>query len=198
MGKPPPTFIKSGTKFVLFIIFPTSIKSDGNNLLINALNYLNTINEFSSPFLQIQNNDVSEGLIYIKKDRIRIEYVSPSNLIFVLKENKGMYFNVDLQEVEYFNPKNTIGKFIIDLFYNDSFLLDSEIKTGKGHFYIFKKFQLEEKIYKIKIYFEENPLQLRKIEIVSDLEIFTFSILSPNYNPELSDKIFSLANPLLS
>ena len=109
-----------------------------------------------------------------------------------------MYFNKELQEVQYFNPKNTIGKFLIDLFTNNNFLSNSIITNKKSYFYIQKEIQLDEKTYIIKVYFEKKPLQLRKLEIINDLEIITFTILNPNYNPNLDDKIFSLANPLLS
>ena len=109
-----------------------------------------------------------------------------------------MYFNIELQEVQYFNPKNTIGKFLIDLFTNNNFLSDSKIINKESYFYIQKKIKLDEITYKVKIYFEEKPLQLRKLEIINDLEIITFTILNPNYNPNLNDKFFSLVNPLLS
>ena len=182
----------------IFIFFSLPLSSNENETLNNALIYLKKFNEFSSSFLQIQNNDISEGLIFIKGNRLRIEYTSPSHLIFILKKNKGMYFNIELQEVQYFNPKNTIGKFLIDLFTNNNFLSDSKIINKEGYFYIQKKIKLDEITYKVKIYFEEKPLQLRKLEIINDLEIITFTILNPNYNPNLNDKFFSLVNPLLS
>ena len=185
---------------IVFFFLSLSAESNENNLLKSALIYLKNLNEFSSSFLQIQDNDVSEGLIFIKGNRLRIEYTFPTSLIFVLKENKGMYVNTDLQEVQYFNPKHTIAKFFIDLFNNENYLSNSNIIRKKGYFYIHKEIQLEETIYKVKIYFEEKPLQLRKFEIVNnnDLEMITFTILNLNYNPNLNDKIFSLANPLLS
>jgi len=173
-------------------------KSDENTPLKSALIYLKNLDEFSSSFLQIQNNDVSEGLIFIKGKRIRIEYISPSNLVFVLRKNKGMYFNIELQEVQYFNPKNTIGEFLLDLFNNNNFLSDSITMRKEGYFYIRNDIQLDETTYKVKVYFEEKPFQLRKLEILNDLEFTTFTILNPNHNPSLNDKIFSLANPLLS
>ena len=182
----------------IFIFFSLPLSSNENEILNNALIYLKKFNEFSSSFLQIQNNDISEGLIFIKGNRLRIEYTSPSHLIFILKKNKGMYFNIELQEVQYFNPKNTIGKFLIDLFTNNNFLSDSKIINKESYFYIQKKIKLDEITYKVKIYFEEKPLQLRKLEIINDLEIITFTILNPNYNPNLNDKFFSLVNPLLS
>ena len=190
--------LKSIKLFFIFVLLSLPLASKENITLNSALNYLNNLNEFSSSFLQIQNNDISEGLIFIKGDRLRIEYISPSNIIFILKKNKGMYFNTELQEVQYFNPKKTIGKFFIDLFNNNKFLSDSKITNKKGYFYMQNEIQLDEITYGIKIYFEEKPLQLRKLEIVNELDIITFTILNPNYNPNLNDKFFSLANPLLS
>ena len=183
--------------FVLFFFLSLPVKGNENTLLKEVLIYLKNLNEFSASFLQTHNYDISEGLIFIKNNRLRIEYTSPSNLIFVLKKNKGMYFNTELKEVQYFNPKNTIGKFLIDLFNNDNFLSDSKISKGEGYFYIYKEIQLEEIVYKIKLYFEEKPFQLRKLEMVNDLEVMTFTISNLNYNPNMNDKIFSLVNPLL-
>ena len=180
---------------LIFLSFPA--KNKESDSLNDALTYLKNLDEFSSSFLQIQDNDVSEGLIYIKGNRIRIEYTSPSNLVFILKENKGMYYNKELEEVQYFNPKNTIGKFFINLFNNDDFLSNSTIEKREGYFYILKEIQFDDVIYKITIYFEENPFQLRKLEIANDIDVTTFTILNHNYNPDLNDKIFSLANPLL-
>ena len=180
---------------LIFLSFPA--KNKESNSLNDALTYLKNLDEFSSSFLQIQDNDISEGLIYIKGNRIRIEYTSPSNLVFILKENKGMYYNKELEEVQYFNPKNTIGKFFINLFNNDDFLSNSTIEKREGYFYILKEIQFDDVIYKITIYFEENPFQLRKLEIANDIDVTAFTILNHNYNPDLNDKIFSLANPLL-
>jgi outer membrane lipoprotein-sorting protein len=181
--------------FLILISVPAQTKEAG--LAKEALKFLKEINEFSSTFLQIQNNDVSEGLISIKGKRLRIEYTAPSNLIFVLKKNKAMYFNKELEEVQYFNPKNTIGEFFIDLFNNDDFLLNSHAQKKEGYFYIQKIIDFDETQYSVKIYFEEKPFQLRKLEIINDIEIITFTLINPNYNPNLNDKIFSLANPLL-
>ena len=184
--------------FIIVFCLLKPVNSKEVNLLNDALIYLSNLNVFSSSFLQIQNNEVSEGLFYIKGKRIRIEYKKPNELVFVLKKNKGMYYNVGLQEVQYFNPEKTIGWFIIDLFNNENFLSDSKTNKKKGHFYIYKKVEFDDVLYNIKIYFEEKPFHLRKIEIISDLEIITFTLINPNFNPTLDDKIFSLANPLLS
>ena len=189
--------LKIAKLIFIFVILSWSAKSDENTYLKDASTYLSNLNEFSSSFVQIQNNEVSEGLIFIKGKRLRIEYRSPSNIIFVMKKNKVMYFNTELQEVQYFNPKDTIGQFFIDLFNNDNFLLNSKTRGGKGYFIIFKEIEFENEKQEIEIYFEKKPLQLRKLQIINDEGITTFTILNPNFNPNLDNKIFSLANPLL-
>ena len=186
-------------KILIFsIFFAIPVKSEENILLNDALQYLKNLDEFSSSFLQIQNNEISEGLFFIKGNRLRIEYHSPSKLIFILKKNQGMYYNIDLQEVQYFNPKNTIGWFLIDLFNDENFLSNSKISKKKGYFFIYKKIKYDEETYIIKIYFEERPFQIRKFEVINNLEIISFTLINPNFNPTLNNKIFSLANPLLS
>ena len=56
------------TKLIfIFVILSWSAKSDENAYLKDASTYLSNLNEFSSSFVQIQNNEVSEGLIFIKE-----------------------------------------------------------------------------------------------------------------------------------
>ena len=92
------------------------------NYLKYVKNYFSGIEEFSSSFIQIQNNEISEGKLFVKNKRIRIEYNYPSNIIFVLKKNKAMYYNKDLEEVQYFNPKETAGNLLLNIFYEEDFL----------------------------------------------------------------------------
>ena len=185
-------------QLLLFFFVSTPAISVEINPIREASKYIKNIDEFSSSFLQIKDNDVSEGNIFIKGNRLRIEYTSPSNIIFVLKKNKGMYFNADLQEVQYFNSKNTIAGYILDFFNNEEFLLDAKVIKGKGYYNIIKTIQVDEVIHKINIYFEDMPFRLRKLEILNNEETLTFTILNSNHNPNLNDNIFSLVNPLLS
>lgn len=181
---------------ILIISFPS--KGNEKKYLNDIINYLNNFSEFSSNFLQIQNNEVSEGKIYLQNERLRIEYTSPTPIIFILKEKKGMYYNKELQEVEYFNPKDTIGQFIIELFTSKDFLSNSKINIGKGYFNIFKEINYNQTNHKVEIYFERQPLQIRKLQIYNEDGITSFTILNLDFNPILNKKFFSLANPLLS
>ena len=109
-----------------------------------------------------------------------------------------MFYNKDLQEVEYFNPGNTLGQFFWDLFNDEKFLSQTQITQKAGYLYITKEIYLDELLHTINIYFEKNPIQLRKIEVKSKLNEMSFTLLNPNFNPNLQDKIFSLANPILN
>ena len=160
--------------------------------------YFENIDEFSSGFIQTQNNDISEGYLYIKNDRLRIDYVLPSNLIFVLKKNKGMFYNPELSEVQYFNTGNSSGEIFFDLFNNKEFIISSSIVSEKLGLSLKKNIMIGDEAYTVKVFFEDSPLELRKIELNNKDEKTSFSIITPNYNPNLDSNLFSLANPLLT
>tara|TARA_Y100000590_G_C15493114_1_gene928577 strand:- start:140 stop:739 length:600 start_codon:yes stop_codon:yes gene_type:complete len=186
--------------FVFINIFSLSVESEDSEsyYISQVLEYLSNNNEFSSNFLQFNNNSYQEGKLFLKKERIRIEYTSPSKLIIVIKKNQVMYHNVELEEVEYFNPKNTVVKTLYDFFYNKIFFNDVVFIHEKNALVFSKKTMLDDEINIISVIFEESPLNLKKIKIENSQGIMTFTILDPNYNPELDDSLFSLANPLIS
>ena len=109
-----------------------------------------------------------------------------------------MYYNLDLKEVEYFNPKNTVAKIFFDFFYDKKFLDDIKFNNENNLFNFIKKIIIKDEINEIKIIFEKSPIKLRKIEIRNPDSLTSFTIVNANYNPDLDDKIFSLANPLLN
>ena len=183
----------------ILIIFSYQIYGKEKVDLKEINSYLNNITEFYATFLQIENDTISEGEFYLKNNRIRIDYLSPNNIVFVIKKNKIMFFNKDLQEVQYFSPKKTLGQFFLDLFNKeDMFASHTNIKNKTSYFYLTKETYLDEQLYKIKIYFEKNPIKLRKVEINSELNKISFTLLNLNFNPSLKDEFFSLANPMLN
>ena len=109
-----------------------------------------------------------------------------------------MYYNVDLEEVEYFNPKNTVAKIFFDFFYNERFLEDIKFYDENGSLSLNKQIKIKDEINNIKIIFEKSPVKLRKIEITNPDGLTNLTIVNADYNPNLDDKIFSLANPLFN
>ena len=197
-------FLKKNDNFLIVFVVLFSIfysydsfaeeKIDKNKIF----DYLENINEFSASFIQIQENDVSEGFLYIGFERLKLEYTSPSELIFILKKNRGMLYNPDLKEVQYFNTKNSAGQIFFDLFYNKNFFENAKIVSNSQEITVDKEIDFDDSKYKINILFENFPLNLRKISVDNSDTVTFFSITNHNYNPKLNKKIFSLANPLLN
>ena len=184
--------------FLILTCFLTKAEEENINYRLKVLEYLSNNKEFASSFIQYNDGSFQEGEFYLKKNRLRIEYGTPVKIVFVIKDSNAMYYNLDLKEVEYFNPKNTAAKIFFDFFYDKNFLEDIRFNIENSSFNFIKKIKIKNEIYKIKIIFEKLPIKLRKIEINNSDGLTSFAIVNANYNPDLDDKIFSLANPLLN
>ena len=185
--------------FYIFVFLIFSHKVDSNtNIKIKILDYLNSLQYFSASFIQNDNETLSEGKVYIGKKRVRAEYLSPSKILIVLDEDKAMYYNYELEEDEFFNPKNTTAWFFYDIFRNPYFFEGSEIIV-KDKEIILKKsgFDSEETKYLINVYFENSPVILRKIEVFINDAFLQISIFDHNYNEDFDKNFFKLINPKL-
>ena len=197
-------FLKKINSFKILLLYIFLIINSNtcfaNNLndsdLIKALSYIYNTKEFSSQFIQTENNSLSEGFLYLKDDRIKIEYTSPSKIQIILAKNKAMYFNKDLEEVEYFRPGKTTAKIFYDIFYDEKFFLDSKILKENNFLKIQKIIFIDKVKTNISLIFETNPIVIKKINIANEDGIIDFNILNPNFNPALGKKFFSMINPL--
>ena len=188
--------------YIIFILlistcFLTKAEEENKNYRLKISEYLSNNKEFASSFIQYSDDAFQEGELFLKKNRLRIEYSSPAQIVFVIKDGNAMYYNLDLKEVEYFNPKNTVAKIFFDFFYDKKFLDDIRFNDENNSFNFTKKIKIKDEINNIKIIFEKSPIKLRKIEISNSDGFTSFAIINANYNPVLDDKMFSLANPLL-
>ena len=112
---------------IIFLLSNTSRSNTDNK--IKFLNYLSKLKYFSASFLQNDGENLSEGKVYIGEKRVRAEYTSPTKILIILAEDKAMYYDYELEEDEFFNPKNTNAWFFYDIFRNPVFFEDSKIKT---------------------------------------------------------------------
>ena len=182
---------------IIFFLFSNKVYSNKNDKL-DLINYLQSLKNFSASFLQNDGENLSEGKIYIGKKRVRAEYLKPVKILIILDENKAMYYNYELEEDEFFNPKNTNAWFFYDIFRNPLFFEDANIELKDNQLTLEKySFDLDERKYFIKIYFENDPLVLRKVEVRNNQESLTISIFNHNYNEELNKDLFKLINPKL-
>ena len=197
-------FLKNNNLINIYVIFLLILfcfvakAEEENNFRLKISEYLSNNKEFSSSFIQYNDGSVQEGEFYLKKNRLRIEYSTPTQIVFVIKGSNAMYYNLDLNEVEYFNPRNTVAKIFFDFFYDQKFMDNIKFNDENNSFNFVKKIKIKDEINNIKIIFEKSPMKLRKIEINNSEGLMSFTIINANYNPSLDDKIFSLANPLLN
>ena len=182
---------------ILFLILSLEVESD-TNVKNKISNYLNSIQNFSASFIQSDNQTLSEGKVYIGKKRVRVEYLSPSKILIVLDEDKAMYYNYDLEEDQFFNPKKTNAWFFYDIFRNPYFFEDSKIVIKDKEIILEKSgFDKEDTKYVINVYFENSPMILRKIQVLINDEFIQISIFDHNYNEDFEKNFFKLINPKL-
>ena len=136
--------------------------------------------------------------MYIGEKRIRAEYFSPTKILIILDKDKAMYYDYELEEDEFFDPKNTNAWFLYQLFRSPNFLKDSLFKL-KDNEIILKKTGVDSKQnnYSIKIFFENNPLILRKVEVLVNDNYLQLSIFNHQYNIDFDKDFFKLINPKL-
>ena len=108
-----------------------------------------------------------------------------------------MYFNQDLEEVQYFNPRNSVANIFFQIFFDKHFFNNANFHKKEKTLLINKTIVFENQEYNMSIIFEKSPLIIRKIKIQNAGDITTYSILDPNFNPLLDDSFFSMADPLI-
>ena len=178
--------------FLLFFYKTVYAANDKSSVLI----YLKSLKNFSASFVQNDGTNLSEGRVYIGEKRVRAEYLSPAKILIVLDNDKAMYYNYDLEEDEFFNPKNTNAWFFYDIFRNPYFFEQSSIKVKNNELIVEKNgVDNDERKFVIKVYFEKNPLVLRAVEVLIGNEFLKLSIYNHTYEEEFDKNFFKLINP---
>ncbi len=180
---------------VVFLLFSCG-GALSNSSKHEVLNHLNSLKYFSASFLQNDGKNLSEGKVYIGKKRVRAEYFSPTKILIVLDKDKAMYYDYELDEDEFFNPKNTNAWFFYDIFRNPIFFEDGLFKVKNNELILEKTgIDKDNNNFNIRVYFENNPLVLRAVEVFINEEFLRMSIYDHNYNEEFDKDFFKLINP---
>ena len=198
-------FLKNTNRTIFFVIyiltFIVSLNvcaiSTKKNLQEIVINHLESIEEFSSQFLQTNGETIEEGNLYLKNKRIKIHYYSPSEIQIIIAKNKAMYFNKDLQELQYFNPKKSLASFFYNIFFSKIFFNEAIFKEKNNYIVVTKNIIVDEEKINLKIFMEQNPMIVRKLRIEKDDSVIIFSIMNHNFNPDLSNKFFSMIDPTI-
>ena len=184
--------------FLFFVIIFFSFTNNAAWSNENIINYIKTLNDLSSSFIQIEESNSSEGRFFLNNKRLKIEYLSPTNIEVIISKKRGMYFNKDLKEVDFFNPKDSVAEIFYNVFFDSNFLNNASFVDKKSHTIIIKNILLDDIDYKISIFFDKKPIKIRKISIKSlDYEV-DLGIYNINLYSNLDDNFFSMVNPLIN
>ena len=187
-------FLKRQTKlkalilFLLIILFSKNLI--GADLNFKVQEYIKNLNFFSSKFIQSNSGSINEGYLYIQNGKIRLDYFNPDRTIKI-GQKKGVYINHELKEEEFFSvDQNIIGVFY-KIFQNYDFFSDVKLKENKGEIIFEKTIMIDSKKIGLKVFFENNPLLLRKIITKTDDEILSLSFNEHSHNNVFEKDFFS-------
>ena len=187
-------FLKKQTNLllitILFLIILFSKSAIGDQINSKVVNYIKNLNFFSSKFIQSNGISLEEGNIYIKDNKIRLDYFYPDRTLIISK-NKGVYINHELKEENFFSTKKNRVKLFYDIFLDYSFFSSFVFEENNGEIVFEKKIIIDSKITYLKIFFENKPLLLRKIIAKSENEIISISFSEHNYNNAFDESLFS-------
>ena len=175
---------------LLFLVTLFSKSLFGEELNSKIITYLQGLKSFSSNFIQSDGTNLEQGHIYIKDNKIRLDYTNPDRTLKISKE-KGVYINHVLREEEFFSTKKNIIKIFYDIFLKDNFF-SSLMPREQNKEIVFEKIIHSEtaKVH-LQIFFEDSPLLLRKIISKTGNDLITISFYDHNYNKDFEEDFFS-------
>lgn len=189
-------------KFIRFFFFLScfffTLHSYGietsNNKIIK---YFDDFESFSANFIQVNESTIVEGKFFFNNKRIRVDYLNPSKIILIIDKKKAMYLNIDLEEIQYFNPQESTAEIFYNIFFSKNITNNATIQENSNSIKLIKEIIKKNQKITLKLTFEKKPINLRKIQILTDDEEINFGIFSYNFNPNFDIKFFSMANPLI-
>ena len=175
--------------FLLIIIFFS--KNLSSKELSSKINlYLEGLVSFSSKFIQSDGYSLEEGTLYIKDDLVRLDYANPNRTLKINKE-KGVYINHELKEEEFFSTKKNIIKTFYDIFFKKNFFSSLPSNESNNQIMYEKNIIIDSTNTNLKIFFEINPLLLRKIITKKENDYLSISFYDHNFNAVFEKDFFS-------
>ena len=114
-----------------------------------------------------------------------------------MNQDKAMYVNYDLKEVQYFDPQDSAAGVFINIFKNNFFLEDTNIDIKNKSMLLKKEGEIDNDKFTLLILFEKNPDILRKIKLEYNNEYNSVMLSNHNFNAIFDKKFFTLANPFI-
>ena len=182
--------------FILSLCFSHNLYAE--NIYEKIFNYNNTLKNSSASFIQTNNNDLQEGLIFFGDKRIKITYTKPQKITIILSEKKGIYINHELKESQFFATKNSYIKFFFDVFHKKKYLEDLSIKLSEQKIEISENILMDKISYNIKLVYENTPINLRRLEIIDNNDKTQMGFYNHILEQDFESTFFSMIDPYLN
>jgi outer membrane lipoprotein-sorting protein len=179
--------------FLIFFSFDLSAIEIKEKLKKHNLELKN----LSVRFIQNDGISVEEGVIYISNNRLKVDYLKPSNISIIMSKKKGMYVDHTLREVQFFNTKKSFVKIFLSLFLENNYLDDTNIIINKNTVKVKKNFFIDTKKHEVDLLYEFRPIKLKKIKVHIDEGYLEIAFFNYQKNIVFSKTFFSLISPYL-
>ena len=191
-------FFEKINLLILVITLCLSHNLYAESIYNKIFDYNNALKNSSANFIQTNYNYVQEGEIFFGEKRIKITYKKPQKLTLILSEKKGMYINHDLEETEFFITKKSYIKFFFDFFYTKTLIKNMKIKRSDQQIEINERIQVDNNFFEIKLVYENEPIKLRRLEIISDDEKIQMGFFDHKFVNIFDKSFFSMIDPYLN
>ena len=181
---------------IFSLFFPYSVYAE--NIYEKIYNYNNALKNSSANFIQTNSNYLQEGTIFFGNERIKITYNKPQRLTIILSEKKGIYINHDLKESDFFFTKKSFIKVFFKIFHKKNYIKNMKIDISNNQIKISEEIQLENSLFNIQLFYENEPIKLRRLEIISDDETIQMGFFDHNLEGVFDKSFFSMVDPYLN
>ena len=168
------------------------------NIYEKIFNYNNTLKNSVANIIQTENNNLQEGVIFFGDERIKIIYKKPQKITIIISEKKGIYINHELEESQFFATKNSYIKFFFDVLNKKEYLKNLTIKESEYKIELSENIKLDSILYNIKLIYEIDPINLRRLEIINDNEKMQIGFFNHRAEGVYEKQFFSMIDPYLN
>jgi len=191
-------FLKKVSCLLFLLIVFLSKNILANDIKLKLSSYNQSLKNSSLLFIQTDGQTIEEGIIYIGKERIKVIYQSPNKITIVISQKKGMYVNHELEEVQYFNTNKSFVSVFFNILTGPNYSKNTEIQYSSDSILLKDNFSAKDKNFNIEVFYENNPIKLRKIKVKEGVDGFEIGFFDHQISHDHKDGFFSLINPLIN
>ena len=188
-------FLEKTKLFILILCLSQNLNAE--NLYEKIFDYNDKLKNSSVSFIQTNINYIQEGIIFFGNERIKINYNNPEKLTIILSDKKGVYINHTLQESEFFITKKSYIKIFFDIFQKKNHLKNVYIEELFNQIVVSEDSYIDNILYTIRLVYENDPIMLRRLEIISDDEKIQMGFFNHTKGNIFDKSFFSMIDPYL-